>query len=1355
MRNFHGLKPVRKFKKSIAIKAEAILCVFLTLLGPTNLTFATVLNNLPTLTHKKSSSSFSNSAAQLKLNAAYGQLPLAFEPNLGQTDPQVKYLARGRGYSLFLTGKEAVLTLKKPSASTGNPLPAKFAKGLKPTFSKPTPGPTPDVLRVSCTGGNADTAFEGTQKLPGISNYFIGKDSTKWITNVPQYAQVQSGEVYAGVSMVYYGNQGKLEYDFRVKPGADLGVIRLKYTGADSSSVDSNGDLQLSVGGRQVTFKAPTVYQEQDGNKIPVTAGYKTTGDKEVGFDVKDYDKTKPLIIDPVLDYSSYLGGGTGDDYANAIAVDSSGNAYVTGSTHSSDFPITGQPFQSANSSLNNDNYTQTCFVSKFDPSGTFLIFSTFLGGSVGDSGAGIAVDSNGNSYITGLTVSPDFPTTSGAFETTFGNNVSGFVTELNPAGSSLVYSTFVNGATLGCSSLALDSSGEVCFTGGTSETNFFVTPGALQPNLLGGYNAFVGKLNASGSSLIFGTYLGGNEQDLGNSICVDKNGNIYVTGDTSSGNFPTSSGAFQTTQPGPRFFNAFVTKLNSSGSSIIYSTFLDGTQYSSGEGIAVDSNEVAYVTGITASPDFPTSSGAFQTVYNGDQDFFVSKLNATGTGLIYSTYLGGSGTGSGTGQSNAMTIDSNGNVYICGWISGPGFPTTPGAFQANFQGGDPEYYYYGDGVFSILNSSGTGLLYSTYLGGNGNDIVNGLALDNSGNVYLAGTTSSLNFPITSVSFQSSFNGGLTDGFVAKFDASLLFVPVPTATSTTTILPSFTPTATTVPNSPAIGILHLQIYDQSVLFQCNSNQVLENYGAVYCSLSESSLSNPNSCLVVSTDPGFDSSFEVTFQVGTGSGQLLPSSQYFCQAVGVNNNGVTITSPVYTFKTLPVLTPTPSNTPTNTSTNTSTNTPTNTPTVTNTPTNTSTNTPTNTPTNTTTNTPTNTATSTPTNTPTKTPTNTATNTTTNTATKTPTNSPTYSPTITPTNTPTRTPTSTPTNTVTNTKTNSPTNTSTSTLTNTPTITPTNTITNTPTNTFTRTPTGTLTQTPTPFPAGSYVVKLKNNILGDNVTDGSPWLQFVNTYTTPLSLNQLEMRYWFTCDCTNQTMQGTVDWAGDLTVGSNLTSDVVVSFVPTTQGGQNYYMSFKFIGGITVNPNDIIQVEARFFKNDFSTMFQSNDYSYGGFSAFTSWNKVTLYQNGTLIWGTEPGGAMPAIARAIMVGSSDEFTATPTHTPTITPTATPSQLLLSAVAAPNISKNGQPVQFMINLGSTANIHLDLYSLLGEKVYSNSFEGTPGLNTINWLLKNDAQSQVASGLYIYVIQVSNGYEVTTKTGKVAIFH
>jgi hypothetical protein len=168
-----------------------------------------------------------------------------------------------------------------------------------------------------------------------------------------------------------------------------------------------------------------------------------------------------------------------------------------------------------------------------------------------------------------------------------------------------------------------------------------------------------------------------------------------------------------------------------------------------------------------------------------------------------------------------------------------------------------------------------------------------------------------------------------------------------------------------------------------------------------------------------------------------------------------------------------------------------------------------------------------------------------------------------------------------------------------------------------------------------------------------------------------------------------------------------------------------------------------------------MFQSNDYSYGGFSAFTSWNKVTLYQNGTLIWGTEPGGAMPAIARAIMVGSSDEFTATPTHTPTITPTATPSQLLLSAVAAPNISKNGQPVQFMINLGSTANIHLDLYSLLGEKVYSNSFEGTPGLNTINWLLKNDAQSQVASGLYIYVIQVSNGYEVTTKTGKVAIFH
>jgi Bacterial Ig-like domain (group 3)/Beta-propeller repeat len=655
------------------------------------------------------------------INAAYGQFPMSFEVNQGQTDAQVSFLTRGPGYALFLTPSEAVLSLQAPAA----PSPA---TGAVPQAA------AGDDLRMQLIGANAAPSVVGLDQLPGTSNYLIGSDPSQWHTDVPNFARVQEQGVYPGVDLTYYGNQRQLEYDFTVAPGADPGVIRLAFQGADSTTMDAQGDLVLHTAGGDVVEQAPVLYQEVGGIRQAVSGHFVMGADGQVGFAVGAYDTSKPLVIDPTLSYSTYLGGNN-DDIGLGIAVDAAGNAYIVGTTSSTNFP-TASPIQPV---LGGDG-VGNAFVTKINAAGTALIYSTYLGGSTypgnGDnSGAAIAVDAAGNAYVTGYTDSTNFPTTANAVQPASDGDRDAFVSKLNAAGTALVYSTYLGGSNLDeGDGIAVDASGDAYVTGFTDSTDFPTTTNSLQSALNGGA-AFVTKLNAAGSGLVYSTYLGGAE---GFGIAVDASGNAYITGVTDSADFPTVNPIQATIGGGLYPENAFVSKLNASGSALVYSTYL-GDVYTLGFGIAVDASGDAYVTGITGSTDFPTVN-PLQSDLNVNADHaFVSKLNATGSALVYSTLLGGSGEDEGFG----IAVDASGNAYVTGSTSSSDFPTV-----------DPTETFNGsedNGFVSKLNASGSALLFSTYLGGGGGPDIGGhsraIAVDASGDAFVTGLTNSSTFP--------------------------------------------------------------------------------------------------------------------------------------------------------------------------------------------------------------------------------------------------------------------------------------------------------------------------------------------------------------------------------------------------------------------------------------------------------------------------------------------------------------------------------------------------------------------------------------------------------------------------------
>jgi hypothetical protein len=705
--------------------------------------------------------------APVLVNGAYSKLPLYFEANLGQSDPRVKFLSRGSKHTLFLTSTEAVLILTK-SEQTGNAV--RENRAAKATGT---------VLRMTFLGANPQPGVAGQEELAGKTNYFIGNDPTKWHANVPTYAKVHYQNLYPGIDLVYYGNQRQLEYDFIVGAGANPNAITLSFQGAEKVEVDAHGNLILHTTVGVIHLGKPSIYQEVDGIRRDISGGYVLKDPNQVGFQVAAYDVSRPLVIDPVLFYSTYLGG-SGDDQGNAIAVDTAGNAYVTGTTSSTNFPTTSGAFQptlrggaSCPGFLNGPT---DVVVAKVNPTGSALVYSTYLGGSTGsESGLGIAVDTLGNAYVAGATCSTDFPTTPGAFQTTFGGGgTAAFVTKLNPTGSGLVYSTYLGGSQGRATAIAVDATGIAYVTGITNSTSFPTTLGAFQTTYGGGGNdGFVTKLNPLGTALVYSTYLGGSGDEFAAGIAVDTAGNAYVTGDTLSSNFPTTLGAFQTVRKG--ISDAFVTKLNPTGTGLVYSTLLGGSGAEDGLAIAVDTAGNAYVTGDTNSTDFPTMS-AFQPAFGGGVlDAFVTKLNPTGTGLLYSTYLGGSGFDRGLG----VAVDAAGNAYVTGFTGSTNFPTVS-AFQPAFGGGSF------DAFVTVVNPSGMGLIYSTYLGGIGDDFGNGIALDAlpSPNAYVVGSTNSTNFPTTTGTFQPAFGGGTSDAFVAKI--TNIAAPPPVSTGKVT-----------------------------------------------------------------------------------------------------------------------------------------------------------------------------------------------------------------------------------------------------------------------------------------------------------------------------------------------------------------------------------------------------------------------------------------------------------------------------------------------------------------------------------------------------------------------------------------
>ncbi|HET9177352.1 MAG TPA: SBBP repeat-containing protein [Terriglobia bacterium] len=685
----------------------------------------------------------------------YGKIPLSFEPNQGQLDSRVSFLARGLGYALFLTSREAVLELK---SAGGHEMPVVQMK---------LQGTSPEGRQMA-----------GIDELPGKANYLVGRDSSKWRTGIPTYGKVMESGVYPGINLVYYGRQRQLEYDFAVAPGADAAAIRLQIDGARKLRLDSAGNLVLTVPGGELSFLKPVAYQQAAGQRRPVKAGYVIDGQGGVGFRVGQYDRAQPLVIDPILAYSTYLGGSSIDG-ANAIAVLSSdGTAFVTGGTFSIDFP-TEHPLQ-PNMGGEHD-FPTDAFVAKLSADGGTILYSTYLGGSAEDEGNGIAVDSLGDAYVTGLTLSNDFPVTPSSFDPNCPpdgkcgaiiNNgfiwSAGFLSKLNPAGSALVYSTYFggHGHTRG-QAVAVDNDQNAYVTGPTQASDFpFVAPQCL--TFTAPQNAFLLKLDSTGSTALYSGTIGGAVQDGGLGIALDASGDASITGITYSPAWSTPMTGFQTTYggAGDGFLTTINTNLCGAGAgSILYSTYLGGSALDQGNGVAVDATGKVYVTGLTKSTAFPTTSGVYQTTcklnsQSGcDGDAFVSKIDPSQTGaasLLYSTYVGGSAGDSG----NSIAVDLNNDAFIAGTTNSTDFPVSTAVFQSAYGGGNS------DAFVTELNPAGAALVYSTYLGGSNTESGNGIAVDTLGAAYVAGQTCSTDFPLSNPAQITP--GGNCDAFISK-----------------------------------------------------------------------------------------------------------------------------------------------------------------------------------------------------------------------------------------------------------------------------------------------------------------------------------------------------------------------------------------------------------------------------------------------------------------------------------------------------------------------------------------------------------------------------------------------------------
>jgi hypothetical protein len=663
-----------------------------------------------------------------------GPMPMVFEPNQGQAEAAVKFLARGRGYGLFLTPTETVLVLAP--AGPGRVRGPQAAAAAEPV-----------IVRMRLVGADPEATIVGVDPLPGRSHYLLG-ESDRWRRSVPSFARVQYAGVYPGVSLVFYGAERQLEHDFVVAPGADPAAVVLAFDGADGLRLDGDGDLVLATSAGELRLRRPLIYQEAGGERRPVEGGYVLDGDR-VRFRVAPWDASRPLVIDPVLGYSTFLGGFS-NDQGFGIAVDSAGNAYVTGSTISSNFPVSSAPLRATKAGVTD------VFVTKLNPAGT-LLYSTFLGGNGDDAGNAIAVDAAGNAYVAGTTNSTTFPV-QGAFQSTLGGGNDAFVAKLDPSGSTLVYSTYLGSNTDDTANgIALDAAGNAYVTGSTASSGF---PNNGAVTCLGtkstGDDAFVARLDASGATVGYCRFVGGSGIDSGQGIAADAAGNVWFVGATTSSNLPVVV-AVQPTFGGRT--DGFVGKLDPTGT-VVYLTYLGGSGADLALAVAADAAGNAYVTGSTDSTDFPTVS-PLQPSLGGGDDAFVAKLNAAGSAVVFATYLGGIADDAGNG---IAVHPGDSSVYVAGSTKSVDFPVVS-PIQLGLAGRL-------DAFVTRLNPAGSALVMSTYLGGAGDDVAQAIVVDGDGVVYLTGSTNSTAFP-TATPIQNA--AGLLDAFVTQIaDAGVI-----------------------------------------------------------------------------------------------------------------------------------------------------------------------------------------------------------------------------------------------------------------------------------------------------------------------------------------------------------------------------------------------------------------------------------------------------------------------------------------------------------------------------------------------------------------------------------------------------
>ncbi|MEO6390279.1 MAG: SBBP repeat-containing protein [Pyrinomonadaceae bacterium] len=672
----------------------------------------------------------------------FGRIPLHFEANQGQTDPSTNFISRAGNHTLLLKKNEAQLVLPNRNRASSGPRDAK-----------------PEVLKMKLAAANEDPIIEGLEELPGRINNYIGNDPSRWQHDLPTYGKVKYTGVYPGVDMIYYGDQRQLEYDFVLAPQVNHQVIKLDFENAERIELAQNGDLLVQVRGQTVRHHAPVIYQETDGVRKMITGGYVLNDlsslnaedkNRTVGFTVGDYDHNKQLIIDPVVVFSTYLGGSGGDDLFTmeaglGITVDAGGSVYIAGVTPSGDFPTLNstQPFAG----------TFDAFITRLNPAGTGLIYSTFFGGSDDDRTYSISLGPAGEIFVSGFTFSTNFPTMTPFQGTNHGFN-DGFVAKFTSSGA-LSYSTYLGGTSSDLCTFVKNQGANVVVFAGVASSSDFPVANAIRPNNAGAPDLVAGKLDLSTNTLVFSTYLGGTGTDMMNfaSAAVDPAGNIYVAGVSNSFDYPTTPGAFQPESNGAD--EVVVTKLNPSGSAIIYSTFIGGNLIDNPDAMTVDGNGNAYITGFTRSANFPLKN-AVQSQLK-DPDAFVTKLNPSGSGLVFSTFLGGQNLERGSG----IAADAAGNCYVTGRSNSGDFPTKRSLRPP--RGLD-------DAFVSKFNRDGA-LLFSTLLGGGGNDIGFGIVADANNNVYVTGRATR-NFLITPGALQGTL-GGQADGFVTKINTSV------------------------------------------------------------------------------------------------------------------------------------------------------------------------------------------------------------------------------------------------------------------------------------------------------------------------------------------------------------------------------------------------------------------------------------------------------------------------------------------------------------------------------------------------------------------------------------------------------